>query len=72
MGLPSACPSGGALKIGGERVWKALSKHRCISNMYLLDWEPQGVSERRRGVKVEASVSVENQTQGGHSGQPLE
>jgi hypothetical protein len=43
-----------------------------ISKMYFSYWEPPGVSERRRSVKLEASISGENQTLGGHSGRPSE
>jgi hypothetical protein len=48
---------------------------RCpfsISKMYFSHWEPPGVSERRRSVNLEASISGENQTLGGHSGRPSE
>jgi len=43
-----------------------------ISKMYFSHWEPPGVSERRRSVNLEASISGENQTLGGHSGRPSE
>jgi len=40
--------------------------------MYLSHWEPPGVCERERSEKLEGSISGENQTLGGHSGQPSE
>ena len=43
-----------------------------ISKMYFSHWEPPGVSERRRSVNLEASISGENQTLGGHSARPSE
>jgi len=43
-----------------------------ISRMYFSHWEAPRVSERRRSVNLEASISGENQTLGGHSGRPLE
>ena len=43
-----------------------------ISKMYFSHWEPPGVSERRRSVNLEVSISEENQTLGGHSGRPSE
>jgi len=36
--------------------------------MYLSHWEPPGVSERRRGVNLEATTSGKIQTVGGHCG----
>jgi hypothetical protein len=41
-----------------------------ISQMYFSHSEPPGVSERRRSVTLEVSISGENQTVGGHSGLP--
>jgi hypothetical protein len=43
-----------------------------ISKVYISYWETPGVSERRRSVNLEASISGENQTIGGHSGRPSE
>jgi hypothetical protein len=43
-----------------------------ISKMYFSRWEPPGVSERMWSVKLEASISGEYQTLGGHSGRPSE
>jgi len=43
-----------------------------ISTMYFIHWEPPGVCKRRRSVNVEASISGEHQTLGGHSGRPSE
>jgi hypothetical protein len=45
---------------------------KCISKIYFSYWEPPGVSERRRSVNLEASISGENQTLGVHSGRPSE
>jgi hypothetical protein len=45
---------------------------RCISKMYFSHLEPPGVSERRRSVHLEASISGEDQTLGGHSGRRSE
>jgi hypothetical protein len=45
--------------------------HR-ISKMYFSRWEPPGVSERMWSVNLEASISGEYQTLGGHSGRPSE
>ena len=43
-----------------------------ISKMCFSHGEPPGVCERRRSVKLEASISREDQTLGGHSGRPSE
>jgi hypothetical protein len=43
-----------------------------INKMNFSYWEPPGVSERRQSVNLEASISIENQTLGGHSGRPSE
>jgi hypothetical protein len=43
-----------------------------VSKMYFSRWEPPGVSERMWSVNLEASVSGEYQTLGGHSGRPSE
>jgi hypothetical protein len=43
-----------------------------ISKMYFTHWEPPGVSERRRSVNLEASISGEHQTLGGYSGRQSE
>jgi len=48
------------------------SKTFCISNMYFSHCEPPEVSERRRSVNLEGSISGENQTLGRHSGRPSE
>jgi len=42
-----------------------------MSKMFFSHWEPPGVCERGRSVNLEASIAEENQTIGGHSGQPL-
>ena len=41
-----------------------------ISKMYFSHLESPGVPERMQSVNLEASSSGENQTLGGHSGQP--
>ena len=43
-----------------------------ISKMYHSQMEPAGVCERWRSVKLEASISGENQTLAGHSGRRSE
>jgi len=43
-----------------------------ISKMYFSRWEPPGVSERMWSVNLEASISGDYQTLGGHSGRPSE
>jgi len=43
-----------------------------ISKMYFSHWEPSGVSERMWSVNLNASMSGEYQTLGGHSGGHLE
>jgi len=40
---------------------------RYISKMYFSHWKPPGVSERMWSVNLEASISGEYQTVGGHS-----
>jgi len=42
------------------------------SKMYFSHWEPPGVSERMWSVNLDASISGECQTIGGHSGRPSE
>ena len=43
-----------------------------ISTMYFRHWKPQGVSERMWSVNIDASISAEYQTLGGHSCRPSE
>jgi len=43
-----------------------------ISKMYFSHWKTPGVSERMWSVNLDASISGEYQTLGGHSGQPSE
>jgi hypothetical protein len=43
-----------------------------ISKIHFSHREPPGVSERRRSVNLEPSISGENQTLRGHSGRPSE
>ena len=42
----------------------------CITKMYFSLWETPGVSERMWSGNLEASISEEYQTLGGHSGRP--
>jgi len=53
-----------------QSLWMALEVH--ISEMYFSHWKPPGVSERMWSVNLDASISGDYQTLGGHSGQPLE
>jgi hypothetical protein len=43
-----------------------------ISKMYFRHWKPPGVSERMWSVNLDASISGEYQTLGGHSCRPSE
>jgi len=43
-----------------------------IRKMYFSHWEPPRAGERRRSVNLEASISGEDQTLGGHSGRSSE
>jgi hypothetical protein len=43
-----------------------------ISQMYFCHWKPSGVSERMWSVNLDASISGEYQTFGGHSCRPSE
>jgi hypothetical protein len=43
-----------------------------ISKMYFSLWKPPGVSERMWSVYFEGSISGQNHTLGGYSGQPSE
>ena len=43
-----------------------------ISKMYFSHWKPPGVSERMWSVNLDASISAEYQTLGGHSCRPWE
>jgi hypothetical protein len=43
-----------------------------ISKMYFRHWKPPGVSERMWSVNLDASISGEYQTVGGHSCRPSE
>jgi len=46
--------------------------HANISKMYFSHWKPPGVSERMWSVNLDASISGEYQTLGGHSCRPSE
>jgi len=52
-------------------VIKHANQH-CLSRMYLSHWKPLGVSERMWSVDLDASISGESQTLGGHSCRPSE
>jgi len=47
-------------------------RHPSISKIYFSLWKPPGVSERMWSVNLDASISGEYQTLGGHSGWPSE
>jgi len=49
-----------------------LENNVYISKMYFSLWKPPGVSERMWSANLEASISGEYQTLGGHSGWPSE
>jgi hypothetical protein len=66
---PQWPPCGASLSPLNGRL-KVLLELCSISKMYFSHWEPPGVSERRWSVNLEASISGENQTLGGHSGRP--
>jgi len=55
-----------------RRRWELKAGWWYIHKMYFSHWEPPGVCKRRRSVKIEASMSGENQTREGHSGRPSE
>jgi hypothetical protein len=50
----------------------AESADMCISKMYFSHWKPPGESERMWSVNLDASISGEYQTLGGHSCRPSE
>jgi len=54
---------------GGDRT--SLEIH-IISKMYFSHWKPPGVFESMWSVNLDASISGEYQTLGGHSGRPSE
>jgi hypothetical protein len=49
-----------------------LQKRGYISKLYFRHWKPPGVSERMWSVNLDASISGEHQTLGGHSCWPSE
>jgi len=53
------------------RVWVIQSAH-YIRKMYFSHWNPPGVSERMWSVNLDAPISGEYQTLGGHSCRPSE
>jgi len=53
-------------------VAQAMGLVAYISKMNFSLWKPPGVSERMWSVNLDASISGEYQTLGGHSCQPLE
>jgi len=54
------------------RLIVKLSRVLFISKMYFSHWKPPGVSERMWSVNLDASISGEYQTLGGHLCQPSE
>jgi len=50
--------------------WLRIIDH--ISKVYFSHWKPPGVTERMWSVNLDASISGESQTLGGHSCQPSE
>jgi hypothetical protein len=67
------CPTHTPLKVFVTEC-SEYAQGRCyayISKMYISHWEPPEVSERRRRVNLEVSISGANQTLGGHSGQAI-
>ena len=55
-----------------DKCWWCLGKESHISKMYFSHWKPPGVSERMWSVNLNASISGEYQTLGGHSCRPSE
>jgi len=54
------------------RVQRTSERFSCISKMYFSHWNTPGVSERMWSVILDASISGEYQTLGGHSCRPSE
>jgi len=70
-------PAESTLESGGkgdglERGQMPTHAGLCISKMYFSHWKTPGVSERMWSVNLDASISGEYQTLGGHSGRPSE
>jgi hypothetical protein len=59
-------------KVKDYNLWAGPLTTDTISKMYFSRWEPPGVSERMWSVKLDASISGEYQTLGGHSCRPSE
>jgi hypothetical protein len=55
-----------------DKCWWCVGKESHISKMYFSHWKPPGVSERMWSVNLNASISGEYQTLGGHSCRPSE
>ena len=55
-----------------DKCWWCVGKESHISKMYFSHWKPPGVSERMWSVNLDASISGEYQTLGGHSCRPSE
>ena len=53
-----------------DKCWWCVGKESHISKMYFSHWKPPGVSERMWSVNLNASISGEYQTLGGHSCRP--
>jgi len=55
-----------------DKCWWCVGKESHMSKMYFSHWKPPGVSERMWSVNLNASISGECQTLGGHSCRPSE
>jgi len=54
------------------QLFRTQTEDDCISKMYFSHWKTPGVSERMWSVSLDAWISGEDQTLGGHSGRPSE
>jgi len=71
--LGSKCISNLALSLSPSATLSSLDLGLQVTRkMYCSHWEPPGVSERMWSVNLDASISGEYQTLGGHSGRPAE
>ena len=59
-------------KLGDIIGFQIIQIAEHISKMYFRHWKPPGVSERMSSVNLDASISGEYQTLGGHSCRPSE
>ena len=53
-------------------VLESMPRSVLISKMYFSHWKTPGVSVRMWSINLDASISGEYQTLGGHSGRPSE